>query len=308
MGWKYDLSEDSPVPQPSAFADPSLTPVQRRQIARDLVGRRAQNAARRFGECVRPLLKSECDAPLAVGSCIFLRIAERLFVLTAAHVIDRCTGVPLVPGSNGPVLLGGRVLRSALPPEGRIADRADVAVIVANEGVAEALCDVPAFGVEHVDVDEWRTTAPPTRKHYVLVGFPSTGARVRRWEKQLKCTGFLLTAREALPEVYGALGIGVSTHVVVEYDKSDVNTLRGPTTPPRPNGISGGAILAFGRPFDVTANDASLIAVITERNAGSNALVGSRLSLYLELIRHEYPELASFIPQPNGVRINVNLV
>jgi hypothetical protein len=245
---------------------------------------------------------------VSVGSCILLRIGDQLFILTAAHVLDRLTSGLMVPGTQGAVLLGGRVLRSALPPGGRTADRLDAAVIVPREDVATALDDVPAFRPQDVDLDEWMTPAPATLKHHVLLGFPSTGVRSKRWEKTLSCKGFLLTARQALPDVYVRLGVETPTHVVLDYADDDVNTLTGPTHPPRPNGISGGAILACGQPFDVSAGNASLIAVITERHMSRNVLVGSRLTLFLELIRHDYPELGPQIPRSAGFHLSANRV
>jgi hypothetical protein len=268
-----------------------------------MVSERALRTADRHGPCVRPLIVEERDAWKAVGSGVLLSVRSSVFLLTAAHVIDRWAALLHITGDRGPVPIRGEALTSVAPEGKREKDRIDAAVIRLDRVIAERLQAVPTVVPADLALDERVADA---RKHYLLIGFPSTRAKLRRWERVLKCEGFVLTAVAAPTDSYSQAGVTDDSNIVLVFDPDDLANADGKVTAPKLNGISGGAIWSFGPTYHPEGADAKLVAIVTERHRGTvGAIVGTRIAMFLAIIWQHYPDLADSIPRPSRMRIRV---
>ena len=277
------------------------------KLARELISRRALAVGRRLTPAVRPLFALVRDVPELVGTCVLLGVNETLFVLSAAHVLDERHRGLLIGGAKGVTDLAGDFISTTLPERGgRSADRNDVGIVRLATGVQRALSDLLVLTPADVDVDDRSSIPGQAKPHYLVLGYPSSKARASISERRVKCEGFILTALPASAATCEKLGVGDHSHVVLDFEQRDVTSVDGRSTAPSLRGVSGGGVWSLGTSFDVEGRHAKLAAIGIEWHVrGPKAIVGTRLALFVEVIRRHCPELSAYIPVPRRIRVKL---
>jgi hypothetical protein len=133
----------------------------------------------------------------------------------------------------------------------------------------------------------------------------ATRAKVDYAKRRTRVPMFMLTSVALSREGYGKLGVDDESHVVLEFDRRQLNTPTGQQTAPNPNGISGGGIWGFR---ERQGGDPRLVGITIERHRQPvKASVGTRLSVFFEVIRSRWPELSGDIPRSRVRRISASL-
>ena len=158
-----------------------------------------------FGATVPIILKRDgAQRPESIGSGVLIRILDRTFLLTAAHVTDsQSEGTLLIPSRNGLMEPTGRFSSMKMPLSGRRSDdRSDVAYFWLDEDCVNDLH--PEFTVLERDGVSLEGS-PALRINYTFAGYPWRKSRIRL--KSIETEFFTLTGVEAKQSEYDALGL-----------------------------------------------------------------------------------------------------
>jgi hypothetical protein len=233
--------------------------------------------------------------PVQVGSCVVVAIDRDTFVLSAAHVFDDSDISQIQVGcGNQLIYLGGeRYSSGSVSPESRREDPVDAAVLRVRGQVPDEL---RSRALSLIDLD---TTQPPRgRWIQFALGYRASqsGATGRVLSSQLD----LIPSFEFDDCTYKALQINRAEYTASAYD--DEVPIDGKwQASPKPKGISGGAILdIYGLSSDLSLPpaeelEAKMCSIVTAWRSpidgAPSALVGSRVSHHLKLIKECWPEI-----------------
>lgn len=236
--------------------------------------------------------------PELVGSCVLMRIADRHFALSSAHVTD-----PLV--ERGHIMVGGtQDLVEVLPnafgteiPEGgtREDDRIDLSFIELTDKQAVDLGDCLWMTPQDVEV---RRIPPGTEQSYLAIGYPWRKTRIIRSEARLDTVPNGFAGTLVGEELYAATGYDPEDHVLIHFHRERVVSKAGRGVPMvKPHGMSGGGLWRFdslitSRPWESDR----LAGILTTWHWGTHkVMVATRAHLALMLLGQVHPELLPII-------------
>lgn len=271
---------------------------------KDLVNdaeQRARNVLRTTEEqvarAVCPLYDLDDRKRPLVGSALLLRTRSRVFLITAAHVLNhnRQTNLYLA-GGNDFVQLKGESYRSEIY---------DFAFIPLSETIANELVRVKSLTEEDLDVDE----IPDHHTLYAFVGYPVTKNRpLNGLRLQLSSSVFVVMPAEA--QAYNDVEASPLTHFVGTFDRRRLvePNVKGTVTGPDPHGLSGGGVWRMGRVNQLVSGATSekLIGVGVRYCKPKKLLIGIRISLVISALINTYPELGVELPASTRIRVNVH--
>jgi hypothetical protein len=239
------------------------------------------------------LERPDAQRPELIASGVLIRIVNRTFLLTAAHVTDRQSeGTLLIPGQQEFMPTNGYFSAMRLPSSGRRADdKLDVAYFLLDSDCAKDLhprCTV----LERRDVS--LEAEPPLRTEYTFAGYPWRKSRV---SEGLVATDFqTFTGGEADKSEYEALGLSRSRHIAIRFNRKRTFSQRlgRVVTPPFPHGMSGGGVYVWSQEaLKHWPVRLPLAGIVTEFIPDRSLLVATRLRVYVRCIFHNEPELAA---------------
>jgi hypothetical protein len=225
-----------------------------------------------------------------VGSCALLKIADTVFLLTAAHVLDENAGETLfLITGDGPVVIEGTkhtsISRSGDPQHRD--DPYDVGVVGLTLVVALAMSQLPTLRLNQCDF----LAMPMPGSIYFACGYPWTKNRkvdVRR--AKVPRRPFAYFTKIHPPKVHEALGQTWGINFVVEYNKRHVIRAGRDITGPDLPGVSGGTLWWSNGVVH------RVVGIITgwpsERNR-TKSIIATHVRCYLKTIQDKCPELAS---------------
>lgn len=131
-----------------------------------------RNVQDRVQQTVCPIYEEDDrERPALFGSGVILRVPPRLFLLTAAHVLDRNRQSTLyVPGRDELVPLKGSSGRTLEPASGRIDDKIDIGFVCLEAAMQEELTRFRILRPEDIDAND----APAPKTLYAFAGYPAT--------------------------------------------------------------------------------------------------------------------------------------
>ena len=231
--------------------------------------------------------------PELIASGVLIRIVNRTFLLTAAHVTDRQNeGTLLIPGQQSFIAVTGYFSSMSLPDSGyRADDKLDVAYFLLDGDCANNLhprCKV----LERRDVS--LEADPPLRTQYTFAGYPWRKGRASKQGVETEFTTF--TGGEAKESEYEALGLTRSLHIAIRFNRKRTISQRlgKMTTSPLPDGMSGGGVYAWSQEALKTwPVRLPLIGIATEFVPDRALLVATRLHVFVGCIFHNEPDLAA---------------
>jgi len=247
-------------------------------------------------DAVFPIFAAETIAGSVnqIGSGVVVSIGEELFALTAAHVTDRALGdgVLFMPSKEGIVPMTGSL---AYNPVSEHRPR---------------LMDTGDMGYYHLS-ENWRTKLHPTIKPlslgdllltddletgdlFTYVGYPWRLTKKRGGAQMTDRTTY--TGHALSPDVYESLGLSRIVHVVIRMRLKKTYSTRHMShkIAPHPQGISGGAVLAWPVTYSERLHSPKLklAAIAHSFYAEKHCLVGTRIIPYMMAIVRNNPELA----------------
>ncbi len=279
----------------------------REQVAA-LISERAQEAALTLSKSVRPLIvPTDSGEPDQFASCVLFSAGAQDFLLTAAHALDYAASKVLYVGGTADMVevIGERF--QTVPESGRRADdRCDLAFVALDSGVKTQLQDCIFLGPSDLNLDERPLSVAPRRSFYLVVGYPVSRSRVHRNKGTLSSGQFTLTTVPSSSDVYKRLDLSEDTHLAVEFHRQQSRNTLGHTTAPKPIGASGGGIWRFDSLVGPADTRDTLVAISIEwHRKRDKVIIGSRMPLVIEAIRHKYPNLSEALPTPRRLQVNI---
>ena len=229
-----------------------------------------------------------------IGSCTLFVARDRHFLITAAHVVDHNEDTTLyLPGHGTLAVILGTSHQTRLPVSGlREDDHVDIAVLELD---TDSVSSIGGSFLTEEDIDEDDPGLPDCV--YMAVGYPLSKNRRKINPMKHKMTPVRVRIVNTLlgQAEYGGLGLNSEVHRVLKYSPEDCvddDGLR--MAGPVPIGMSGGGLWRvgrYGRPQDLVdpRHQPRLVGVLIEHRKACRAIVATRMSLVMDIIRRKYP-------------------
>jgi len=230
-----------------------------------------------------------------IGSGVLIRICNRTFLLTAAHVADfKSEGSIMIPGRDWFMSPGGCYHTMNLPVSGnRADDKLDAAFVCLDDDFAANLhSSHRVLGHQDLSLEE----EPVRRYYYVFAGFP--------WRKGKVTNGSIATAFKTIESAeiqkseYEALGLNRSQHIVIQFNRKRVfqESRQLVEVFPSPSGMSGGGVYVWSEEaLKAWPVRLPLVGIANEFIPDKGLLIATRLHVYIRGILQFYPELFTFV-------------
>ena len=264
---------------------------------------RADLLAQRIRLAVRPLYRIEGKRlPHLVGCSVLLRVADRRFLLTAAHVLDefgKHIHVMSPPTFGG--LTGAHHSNARPRRKDREDDPLDAGVFAQMPGSEVSELEGHYLTVDDIDVNSWPSEGQP----HLMIGFPASRSN-RVAGKTVTPDWLTYVAEEASPDTYRKRHLSPIRNLILDFDiararRPDGTEVRGPSF----NGVSGTGIWRFASRDDpINAASEKLVAIFTAYE--DELLFATRLALHIALIAAHYPALRKHLPESRSWRILMN--
>lgn len=227
-----------------------------------------------------------------IGSGVLIRIADRVFLLTAAHVLNyRDDGHYLMPSEGGYRPIIGKCTFTSKSTFGRRShNEFDIAFVWLDESCASRL-DRDYLILDRPDVF---LETPSERFEYTFAGFPWRRTRVE--ERCIEPNLTTMSGIEAKQSEYAALNLDAKFFIVMRFHRRRAFSFRlnKPIKGPLPDGMSGGGAYIWSE--DALKNwpvRLPLAGIINYFIQEKNLLIATRLHVFIQWIFQKYPDLAA---------------
>jgi hypothetical protein len=153
-----------------------------------------------------PLYLDTEDKPTPFGTGFFVKRQNDIFLVTAAHVLDKAKSPSLYyyVTPNDIRHLSGHMVRS---------NHIDIGVVKMNVGNLPPYPDIQKFPM---DISCLKPSCLPREdKHYSFTGFPATKTKVSNYKKNIEVTTYSYRS-DAIPELeYSDHDLDINSHVVL---------------------------------------------------------------------------------------------
>lgn len=249
----------------------------------------------RLYRVVVPIFTGRRANATLVGSGVLLRVGNFVILVTAAHVAEDHD--PTIVGAGGKAIhFPDLHLRSVLlPGERRNDDPVDLGYGIVPLDEIGWLPNEDAVSVERLDLAD---SDYSDADQFLVVGYPVSRQPDSFEGRDWLLTPFKFITEELDPESYWRAGADRRENLLVTFDKRDVFRDGRRLTAPDLYGVSGGAI------WRLTGSGASLnepllhsIGTKWQRRAKPPRIMGTRVTLLLQALATEFPQLRSSIPR-----------
>lgn len=223
---------------------PAFEPIG--DITRARINELAACAVERFRSAIRPIYGSSANGSAEhIGTCLALSIADKRYLLTAAHVIDWNATTSLYVGNTELTLLSMDFLATMKPVGNRLHDHYDFAIGELSKDDIQSLDQVQYLKTEGISssaIDSVGTV-------YTSIGYPnSKNKKADSAQKSVPTQIFnysnTATEHDALKK---KLQISGSDHIFIGFNPKYSKDMEGKRINSiRLNGVSGGAVVNLG--------------------------------------------------------------
>ena len=241
------------------------------------------------------LERAGAQRPELIASGVLVRIVNRTFLLTTAHVADlQNEGTLLIPGQRGFIPPNGYVSSMRLPASGRRTDdKLDVAYFWLDQDCVNDLhADCTVLERQDVSLE----AEPLLHTIYTFAGYPWRRGRVSEGSVATDFTTF--SGIEAKPSEYKALGLLRSRHIAIRFHRRRTFSVRlgRVITSPLPHGMSGGGVYAWSQEsLQTWPVRLPLVGIVSEGVPERSLLIATRLHVYIGCIFYNQPDLAAIV-------------
>lgn len=231
--------------------------------------------------------------PEPIASGVLIRIIDRTFLLTAAHVTDRKDeGDLMMPGRKGFMQVTGWFSSMRIPgSDKRADDKLDVAYYRLDDDCLNDLhTDCQILGRQDVCLEG----EPRLHTMYTFAGYPWRRCKVKKGSIATDFT--TATSAEAKTSVYEQLGLSRSRHIIISFNRKRTYSQRlgRMVTSCSPEGMSGGGVYVWSK--EALARwpvRLPLAGIATEFIPDRSLLIATRLHVFINCIFHNQPDLAA---------------
>ncbi|MGE8723365.1 hypothetical protein ACO2KH_18690 [Leptospira terpstrae] len=229
------------------------------------------------------------------GSGVLIKIKNLYFIFTATHVLLPLKHNAIITGvGNGDFIenLSGERYSTGNPdyPED---DQYDATVYHITSGMSNMLKE-KALNLSDIELKE----IPQTKSIYLVSGFPAKKSLSEKGKIESKKD--LFASFEFSLEIYEKLNYNPKSHIILTYEDL-VLTKEQWLTSPRPQGVSGGAIIRinglsiFPTNIETKTPVQKLSSIMTqhhrEKNRNPGYILGTRINVFLGLLKKYFPKL-----------------
>lgn len=201
-----------------------------------------EELASAFKESVRPVYGStQNGSPSHIGSCIFISVNSKKYLITAAHIIDASAITMLYTAGAGSDLVSLSDQSCLLTPKvdgERDKDRFDFSVVKLSDVLIQNL-----KSVSYISEDQMLLNGPG-HNYFLALGYPtSQNKKINVAAKKVTQNPLAyLASRQTNEEIFSKIGIKEETHFLLKYEKYSKNATGNKANTPPPCGISGGGL------------------------------------------------------------------
>ncbi len=238
--------------------------------------------------------QSEKQQPYHIGSCIFLSIKSKKYLLTVAHIIDESKDTPLYINGVGNelVCIQYRFILTNRPALGREADMYDFAwAHLSDESIK--LCGENDFIPEEKFTDG---TENPKGRIYLALGYPCSKNKPNVFKKTITPAYFryadIVKNDETLCK---KLKVSGAEHLFFNYNfKHSMNDKGDLINSIEPRGLSGGVLVDMGKFVDwhksADKPTGKLAGMIFMKHEDRNTIVAVKIGAIVNLIKQRQTE------------------
>lgn len=228
----------------------------------------------------------------AIGSGVLLRIVDRVFLLTAAHVTDRWSeGTLMIPGRDRFIPVQGSFACTKLPDSAeRREDALDIAYVWLDADCVKELhpdCQVLERGDASLECRYQRNVT------YTFAGYPWRKSKSK--DGEISTEFYTMSGFSAPISDYETSGLDTKSHIAIRFRRQKVfyPARKKIMRAPHPAGMSGGGAY-FWSPevLSMTPSRLPLAGVVNAYYRDRSLLVATRLHVYVACIFHNQPDLA----------------
>ena len=251
-------------------------------------------------ESARPLFYVDDHGnPDHWGSCTLLKVSERFFVVTAAHVLDAWINTcGYLPNGNVFYELRPRLMFSTPLPctRNREDDKVDIGFV--EIGVSDLPSNIRSLFIDLSDVAvvEHREE----KRWFAVIGHPLTKTHTDYGKQHVKVKKpFTFTSIQSDQKVREKLDFPADA-IVLHFQQSKVfSDDQVMMHAPKPKGISGGAIweLPVVDNRYLADNKEKLVGIVIEHRCNENALIGTSMKRVLFSLAFHYPDLRDMLTE-----------
>lgn len=249
---------------------------------------------KRFIPAVRPIFTVDGrERPDAHGSCVLLRVGDRHFALSAAHVFDSMEENELyIAGETHLLSLPRNWYGTPMPASGkREDDKIDVAFLEVPDSVVAEMGNCLWLAPENLV----RPGGTHATRLYCTIGYPVRRSRVRSAALSVAAPADSYAGVSVDdPAVFAHLGLSPNTHILISFDREKIISPHGVRVPTvKPYGKSGGGLWRFDSLVapGIPALANPLVGILTEWRRDEKLMVATRIELYVAALNQRYPGL-----------------
>jgi hypothetical protein len=241
-----------------------------------------------LADCVWPVYTMRGRHPDAEGSSVLLRIREKSFLLTAAHVVDARANHRLVVGLGNELIdLDADCVQTTLQEgKSRDADHIDLAVCYLEDSTTSHLTGGFVDLSRIVPVETLPIEAP-----HLMIGYPVTKQPTGVKDGELAMNYAVVGLRSVREEEYRRSELDPFHHILLRHHQKNMWNPGGYGAGIKPVGLSGGAVWVVPELFESTEPKAHLAGIATEWRKHSKHLLSTRVQLCLAVIYRDFPAL-----------------
>ncbi|MDO8938461.1 MAG: trypsin-like peptidase domain-containing protein [Methylicorpusculum sp.] len=233
-----------------------------------------------------PLYLDDNDRPTPFGTGFFVQQQDDIFLVTAAHVLDKAQSHKLYyytsPGDIRHI--SGKMVRRTHDGDRRN-DHIDIGVVKMSGGMLPPYPDINKYPM---DISYLKPKhLPRSGKHYSFTGFPATKTKVRNCNKSIEVVAYSYRS-DSIPESeYTKYKVDASTHIVLPLDtKKGYDKNRNLTHFPKPQGMSGSPVVALYEEGEADSIVFPVVGVAIEHRARDNIVIATDVKYVLEAIHN----------------------
>lgn len=148
------------------------------------------------------------------------------------------------------------------------------------------------------------------KKIYAFIGYPTTLNKTKIKPPFIHFTPFPYVNPPAPPDSYSAIGKMLEESILIPFNREVIERDHHLQPSPKLEGISGGGVWRLGDLKKIAENnyeDVKLVGLCIKEHPVERLLEGVRIGLVTEALRHQYPQLADFLPQAKNFTLTVKL-
>ncbi|MCL9770196.1 serine protease [Flavobacterium sp. HXWNR69] len=242
--------------------------------------------------------------PAPTGSGLLISIADRFFMLTAAHVIAEDYNSIFIILPDKELTLGGKLHFTPLPLSGkREDDKIDIAIMELEDSVvSDILSSFKFITLDNIEIGHKVDELP----YYLSVGYPATKTKKVWKQDEISAIPYPYQTEPEPKFEFEKFGFNKFSHIAVKFDgKVTSESNKSVHSAPKMNGISGSGLWYlkdFATPNMI--DNKQLVGLVIERvnTSGNQAIIATRIDLVTEFLRQHFN-----LDVPKSTTVKVNL-